>query len=126
METDKKGLFFFNDTRATKFEWNIYKINVNEDITKWRMNTGSLNFPTLFRGSFSISEVGDTFINLSKYKKGYVWVNGNNLGRYWNRGPTSKLFCPGAWLKSGHNEIYILELLTDNSSDLTGDKTLKG
>jgi beta-galactosidase len=62
---------------------------------------------------------------LSKYKKGYVWINGHNLGRYWNIGPSQKLFCPGVWLKKGQNEISILELLTDQTSDVTGDKTLK-
>ena len=29
METDRKGLYFFNDTRATKFEWSMYKINAD-------------------------------------------------------------------------------------------------
>jgi beta-galactosidase len=103
METDKKGLFFFTDTRSTKFLWDIYKINVNEDITKWRGNVGFLNFPSLSRASFALTEVGDTFLNMKNYKKGYVWVNGHNLGRYWNIGPTQKIFCPGVWLKNGQN-----------------------
>ena len=125
METDRKGLFFINDTRSTKFEWNIYKINVDENILNWKLNTGSLNSPALFKAPFSLSEVGDTFINLSNYKKGYVWVNGRNLGRYWNIGPSQKLFCPGVWLKAGQNEIYILDLLTDAIGSISGDKTLK-
>lgn len=125
METDKKGLFSFSDTRSTKFEWDIYKINVDEDITKWKNIVSFLSFPALSRASFSLNEVGDTFINMKNYKKGYVWVNGHNLGRYWNVGPTQKLFCPGVWLKNGQNELYVLELLTDATGDLTGDKTLK-
>lgn len=125
METDKKGLYFFNDTRSTKFEWNIYKINVDENILNWTGLAGTMYFPSLQRGSFALTEVGDTFINLKNYKKGYVWVNGKNLGRYWNVGPTQKLFCPGVWLKNGQNEIHILELLTDATGDITGDKTLK-
>jgi beta-galactosidase len=44
--------------------------------------------------------LGDTFLNLKKFKKGYIWVNGRNLGRYWNVGPQDKLYCPGVWLKS--------------------------
>lgn len=125
METDKKGLYFFNDTRSTKFEWNIYKINVDENIPNWKVLAGTMTFPSLQRGSFTLNEVGDTFINLKNYKKGYVWVNGKNLGRYWNVGPTQKLFCPGVWLKNRQNEIHILELLTDSTGDITGDKTLK-
>jgi beta-galactosidase len=41
------------------------------------------------------------------YGKGYIWINGRNLGRYWNKGPQLKLFCPGVWLKE-NNEIIIL------------------
>jgi beta-galactosidase len=125
METDKKGLFFINDTKSTKFQWNIYKMNVDENILNWKMNTGSLNFPALSKATFSLTEVGDTFINLYNYKKGYVWVNGHNLGRYWNIGPSQKVFCPGVWLKAGQNELYILDLLTDATESIRGDKTLK-
>ena len=62
---------------------------------------------------------------MKNFKKGYVWVNGVNLGRYWNIGPSQKIFCPGVWLKKGENQIQVLDLLTDISGQLTGDKTLK-
>jgi len=53
----------------------------------------------------------DTFIDLSNYQKGYIWVNGHNLGRYWNIGPQYRLYCPGVWLNKGKNKIVILDLL---------------
>lgn len=86
----------------------MYKINIDEKILSWRQASGSLKFPSLSRASFTISEVGDTFINMKNFKKGYVWVNGYNLGRYWNIGPSQKIFCPGVWLKNGQNELHIL------------------
>jgi beta-galactosidase len=44
-----------------------------------------------------------------------LWVNGHNLGRYWKIGPQQTLYCPGVWLKSGRNEIMVLEYLeTEN------------
>jgi beta-galactosidase len=36
-----------------------------------------------FKGSFSIDDTADTFIDMTNFIKGYVWVNGHNLGRYW-------------------------------------------
>jgi len=42
--------------------------------------------------------------------KGVVWVNGHNLGRFWDIGPQQTLYCPGPWLKKGANELVILEL----------------
>jgi len=79
----------------------------------------------LSRATFTLETVGDTFINVKNYKKGYVWVNGRNLGRYWNIGPSQKVFCPGVWLKKGANDLFILDLLTDEVAELTGDKILK-
>jgi len=62
---------------------------------------------------------------MSGYIKGYVWVNGRNLGRYWDVGPSFKLFCPGVWLRKGENVLYVLDLLTDQNFGITGEKTLK-
>jgi beta-galactosidase len=59
-------------------------------------------------GHFVISSVGDTYLDMSSYKKGYLWVNGYLLGRYWDRGPQRRLYCPGVWLKNGKNEFKIL------------------
>jgi hypothetical protein len=56
-------------------------------------------YPAIFKATLSLKEVGDTYIDMSNYKKGYVWVNGRNLGRYWDRGPQFRLYCPGVWLK---------------------------
>jgi beta-galactosidase len=47
---------------------------------------------------------------VSQWKKGVVWINGHNLGRYWEIGPQKKLYCPAPWLKIGKNEIVIFDL----------------
>lgn len=52
-----------------------------------------------FRGQFILGSLGDTYIDMSKWKKGLVWVNGRNLGRYWSIGPQQRLYCPGVWLR---------------------------
>lgn len=71
--------------------------------------------PGIFIGTFVISKVGDTFINMENFGKGQVYVNGHALGRFWNIGPQQTLYCPGAWLKKGKNEILVLDVAgTDN------------
>jgi beta-galactosidase len=65
----------------------------------------------VFRGTFTLDRTADTFIDMSGYKKGYVWVNGHNLGRYWDIGPQTRLYCPASWLKPGANTIVVLDLL---------------
>lgn len=77
------------------------------------------------RYNFDLEEVGDTFFNMKAYFKGYVWVNGRNLGRFWNKGPQQKLFCPGVWLKSKNNELIVMELASSMLRVITGDTALK-
>jgi beta-galactosidase GanA len=47
---------------------------------------------------------------MSGWKKGVVWVNGHNLGRYWEIGPQKRLYCPAPFLKHGENEIVVFDL----------------
>ncbi len=71
--------------------------------------TGVKNLPCVYRGEFELTAVGDTFLDMRNWKRGMVWINGHNLGRYWNIGPQQTLYCPGCWLKPGVNEILVLD-----------------
>lgn len=66
---------------------------------------------TFYEGSFELTEIGDTYFDLSSYYKGNVYINGHNLGRYWNIGPQKRLYCPASWLKKGTNKLVIFELM---------------
>lgn len=63
-----------------------------------------------FQVSFNLTETGDTFLDMSQWTKGVVWVNGRNLGRYWKIGPQTRLYCPAPWLRAGINDIIIFDL----------------
>jgi beta-galactosidase len=73
-----------------------------------------------FRGSFEIAEVGDTYFDVSGYSKGVVYVNGHNLGRYWNIGPQKRLYCPAAFLSKGKNEVVVFDLLQVEAAGVRG------
>lgn len=68
------------------------------------------NQPKYYSAKFNIKKVGDTYLDLSTWGKGLVWVNGHCIGRYWNVGPQQTLYLPGCWLKKGENEILILDI----------------
>ena len=42
------------------------------------------------RARFNLDNLADTFLDMSKWKKGVAWVNGHNLGRYWSIGPQQR------------------------------------
>jgi beta-galactosidase len=69
--------------------------------------------PVLYAGEFNLKKTGDTFLDLSEWGKGIVFVNGKHLGRYWSVGPQQTLYLPGAWLRKGRNEILIFEQQND-------------
>ncbi len=78
-----------------------------------------------FKGSFQLDSVADTYIDMSQYKKGILWVNGHNLGRYWNAGPQMHIYCPAPWLKKGGNEILIFDELQTTAAPVSGVTTLE-
>jgi beta-galactosidase len=59
---------------------------------------------------------------LRGWGKGYVWINGHNLGRYWSAGPQQALFVPAPWLKAGENEVIVLDLHSGGERTLGGGK----
>ena len=67
--------------------------------------------PAFYRATVNVAAPGDCFLDLHPWGKGFAWVNGHNLGRYWNIGPQQTMYIPGPWLKAGDNEIVILDLL---------------
>lgn len=76
--------------------------------------------PGIFSGTFEMKKVGDTFINMENFGKGQVYVNGHALGRFWHIGPQQTLYCPGAWLKKGRNEIVVLDVVGTKNPTLWG------
>ncbi|MEU8544490.1 beta-galactosidase family protein [Streptomyces sp. NPDC048717] len=66
--------------------------------------------PGLFRAVVGVPSPGDAALRLPGWTRGFVWVNGFCLGRYWNAGPQDSLFVPGPVLRAGANEVWVLEL----------------
>jgi beta-galactosidase len=87
----------------------ISKCSSTHDITSETLN----NMPVIYQGSFSLDKTGDTFIDMTSWGKGIIFVNGHNLGRYWKIGPQQTLYLPGCWLQKGQNQIVVFEQLNE-------------
>ncbi|MCW5249645.1 glycoside hydrolase family 35 protein [Streptomyces sp. SHP 1-2] len=59
---------------------------------------------------FTLAGTADTFLALPGFAKGFVWVNGTLLGRYWEIGPQRTLYVPAPLLRTGDNLLTVLEL----------------
>ena len=91
--------------------WQIFTLPLRErDLKRLKYSSGRTQMPAFYRAQFKLNESGDTFLDFSTWGKGLAWVNGHNLGRFWNIGPHQTLYCPGPWLKNGRNELVVFEL----------------
>ena len=65
--------------------------------------------PSFYRFTFEADDLGDTFLDFTGWGKGVAFINGFNLGRYWEVGPQKRLYIPAPLLKQGENEIILFE-----------------
>ncbi len=66
--------------------------------------------PSAWTGEFGLDAPADLFLDTSAWTKGYAFVNGFFLGRYWRNGPQRTLCVPAPVTREGTNEIVVLEL----------------
>lgn len=114
---NKKGItkqVLFNGKEI--YEWNMYSLPFHNLNGIKYGQAGNYAAPVLKKGFFSIKKVADTYLDMSNWGKGVVWINGHNLGRYWQVGPQQTIYVPAEWLKKGTNEIEIFEQLKTNLS----------
>ena len=99
-------------------------VSLNGDnLVGWEMYRLPMRTPPTqgsYKGSFQLRNVGDAFLDLRNWSKGVVWVNGHNLGRYWNIGPQQTLYVPGPWLRKGKNEVTVFEELEPKKAVIQG------
>lgn len=101
--------------------WQVFNLRLDDALLgnlNWKK--GRISGPGFWRGEFTIDKAEDTFLDVSAWGKGVLWVNGHCLGRFWNIGPTQTMYLPGPWLKSGRNVVIVLDLLGPQQPTLAG------
>ncbi|XP_038123838.1 beta-galactosidase-1-like protein 2 [Cyprinodon tularosa] len=118
LDNQRKGIvgdIVLNDTRISGF--NIFCLDLKPSFIKrllstaqWKTDFKSPPVPGFFMAKLIVDDPPkDTFIKLPDWGKGVVFVNGQNLGRYWCIGPQHFLYLPGPYLRSGENQIIVFE-----------------
>ena len=111
---DQKGINGLRFSGQYHFGWDTYCLPMEDELEKldYKPADGKATTkPTFLRGTFEIEgEPADTFVRLDGFHKGFVKINGFNLGRYFNdAGPQKTLFVPAPKLRKGKNEIVVFE-----------------
>jgi hypothetical protein len=110
----------------TLMNWDVFAMPLQEGwVSALPARTSEVRPGMFFRGVFRLDKPADTFIDMTGYRKGVVWVNGHNLGRYWDIGPQKRLYCPESWLRAGENVVMVFDLLKTDASPLRGAASLE-
>jgi Beta-galactosidase len=118
--TEKAEIIANGETTVLK-NWQIYNFPVDYNFQKSvKFKAVKAEGPAWYRAEINLNKVGDTYLDMSKWGKGMVWVNGYNLGRFWKIGPQQTLYVPGCWLKKGTNEIIVLDLEGPSIAKIAG------
>ncbi|MCM1525603.1 MAG: beta-galactosidase [Ruminococcus sp.] len=112
LENQRKGIsggVKVNDHRC--FGYDIFPLPLDEDqLEKIDFSAGySANAPAFYRFEFEAEELCDTFLDTAGFGKGCAFINGFNLGRFWETGPQKRLYLPAPLLKKGKNILIIFE-----------------
>jgi beta-galactosidase len=112
----------------TLMNWEMYSLPMNYDYVEQAATAprGMVDDKQgmFFKGEFQLNSTADTYFDMSGYAKGMVYVNGHNLGRYWNTGPQQRLYCPASWLKKGDNTIIIFDLHQLDAKPVSGKRQM--
>lgn len=101
--------------------WEVYPLPLDAAyMSALQFNDEPATGPAFHRAVFDLESVGDTFLDTRGWNKGFVWINGHNLGRHWEIGPQQTLYVPGCWLKQGDNEIILFDFESKSRGTVQG------
>ena len=126
MDTDQKGIseVKLNGELLSSWAASLYPLdekfvaNLGPELFSDRVSSNRRG--QFFSGAFDLKSTADTFFDMRKYGRGAVWVNGHNLGRFWNIGPQFRLYCPALWLKKGSNTITVFDMEGTEAKSVEG------
>lgn len=112
LEQQRKGILNgvrINDHRY--FGFDMFTLPLDEkQIESIDFSCGyKIGVPAFYKFEFDVTEPADTFLDTEGFGKGCAFINGFNLGRFWDIGSQKRLYLPAPLLKKGGNTIVIFE-----------------
>lgn len=103
------------------FDWEMFLLPLDTTVGIPFSSTSSAeneSQPAFYQAMFAVEKPKDSFLCLRGWKKGLCFINGFNLGRYWNEGPQQNLFVPAPLFRKGKNEIILFELYRPSDTSI--------
>lgn len=90
-------------------EWDMYPLPLEQLDELAFTKEWEENQPAFYRYHVTVEQCQDTYLDMTGFGKGVVFVNNENIGRFWEKGPLLSLYIPKGYLKKGENEIIVFE-----------------
>ncbi len=92
--------------------WEITPLNIKEcDVSSLQFSAKSTStVPCFYKGTFEIQASSATYLDISGWGMGEVWINGKYMGSYWEEEKQQSIQLSAADLIQGSNEIVVFEL----------------
>ncbi|MBQ7901803.1 MAG: beta-galactosidase [Clostridia bacterium] len=103
------GTFLYNYANNMRYTIDCLPLKSIDGID-YKDASAPADTPCFYKDTFDAKAGVDTFADMAGWHKGVVWINGFNLGRYWEIGPQRTLYVPGEILKEKDNVIEVFEL----------------
>ena len=131
LDFSRKGILgkVLLDKTVELSKWTVHALEFQKgmsSVTDWKPlptkteNNRLDHGPQLFYAPFQIDSdtpIEDTYLLMGdQWQHGIAFLNGFNLGRYWNIGPQLTLYIPKELLFKGFNHIQLFELYTYGES----------
>lgn len=107
----------WNKPNYDPIDWEQVSIDVTSEIprkgTKVQSQSSADGLFTWFRVEFNLPAYDkNTWIpwmaRINAIGNGYMWLNGNNIGRHWEAGPQREFYLPECWLNFGKGTKNVL------------------
>lgn len=119
---NSKGIYGSITLGKTDLEgWKMTPLEIKEcDVAGITFKEGTSSIPCFRKGCVTVSNPAqETFLDVSGWGMGEVWINGQYLGAYWEENAEKTLEIPAGALIAGNNEIVVFELKNNEQASMT-------
>jgi len=123
---NSKGLFGGITLDGNEIEnWKMLPLNIRKFPTKNLHFDSNVNDagPGFYKGTFSPKDLKNTYLDISGWGMGEVWINSKYLGSYWEEEKQRSILIPTENLVQGENEIVVFELKNNQQKTMKLSQT---
>jgi len=86
-------------------------------------NRAEAEIPGFYKGKFELSTAKNTYLDITGWGMGEVWVNQKYVGSYWEEEKQRSILIPSEDLVAGENEIVVFELKNNQQKTMKLSQT---